>query len=65
MTFFVLPESRGGGVVDEMFQKLSKESAKNGWPFIRWITEEDNYRARGVYDQTAEKTKWVTYQMSV
>ena len=65
MTFFVLPESRGTGVVDEMFKKLSKESANNGWPFVRWITAEDNYRGRGVYDRTAEKTKWVTYQMSV
>ena len=37
---FVLPESRGTGVVDEMFKKLSKESAKNGWPFVRWITAE-------------------------
>ena len=62
---FVLPESRGTGVVDEMFKKLSKESSKNGWPFVRWITAEDNYRGRGVYDRTAEKTKWVTYQMSV
>ena len=35
---FVLPESRGTGVVDEMFKKLSKESAKNWWPFVRWIT---------------------------
>ena len=62
---FVLPESRGTGVVNEMFKKLSKESAKNGWPFVRWITAEDNYRGRGVYDRTAEKTKWVTYQMSI
>ena len=51
--------------MDELFKKLSKESAKNGWPFVRWITAEDNYRGRGVYDRTAEKTKWVTYQMSV
>ena len=35
---FVLPESRDTGVVDEMFKKLSKESAKNGWPFVHWIT---------------------------
>ena len=48
-----------------MFKKLSKESANNGWPFVRWITAEDNYRGHGVYDQTAEKTKWVTYQMSI
>ena len=62
---FVLSESWGTGVVDEMFKKLSKKSAKNGWLFVHWITAEDNYRGRGVYDRTAEKTKWVTYQMSV
>ena len=62
---FVLPDSRGTGVVDEMFKNLSKESAQNGRPFVRWITAEDNFRGRGVCDQTTEKTKWVTYQMSV
>ena len=54
-----------GMVVDEMFKKLSKESAKNGWPIVRWITAEDNYRGRDVYDRTAEKTNWETYQMSI
>ena len=47
---FVLPESRGTGVVDEMFKKLSKESAKNRWPFVCWITAEDIYRGQGVYE---------------
>ena len=65
MTFLYFLNHRGKGVVDKMLKKLSKESAKNGWPFVRWITAEDNYRSRGVYDRTAEKTKWVTYQMSV
>ena len=62
---FVLPDFRGTGIVDEMINKLSEFSAKKGWPFVRWITAEDNYRGRAVYDRCAEKTKWVTYQMSV
>ena len=48
-----------------MFKKLSKESATNGPPYVRWIIAEDNYRCLGVFDRTVEKTKWVTYQMSV
>ena len=62
---FVLPELRGTGIVDQMFQQLSFEATEKGWPFVRWITAEVNYRGRSVYDRTAEKTKWVTYQMSV
>ena len=40
-----------------MFQKLTAESTDNGWPFVRYIKEEDNYRGRGVYDRIAENTK--------
>jgi hypothetical protein len=32
---------------------------------IRWITAEDNYRARGVYDRVAVRTPWVTYDIKV
>ena len=60
---FVVPmESRGTGVEDEMFQKLTAESTDNGWPFVRQIKAENNYRGRGVYDRIAENTKQVTYQ---
>ena len=65
---YLIEDSKPSVVIvsnNEMFKKLSKESTKNRWPFVRWITAEDNYRGRGVYDRTAEKTKWVTYQMSV
>jgi hypothetical protein len=30
---------------------------------IRWITAENNYRARGVYDRLATRTNWVTYDL--
>ena len=32
-------------------------------PLVRWITSSDNAPARGLYDQIAEATHWVTYDM--
>jgi hypothetical protein len=38
---------------------------KRGWPKIRWITADDNYRARTLYDRVAMKTQWNTYEIIV
>ncbi|MDH3389735.1 MAG: GNAT family N-acetyltransferase [Gammaproteobacteria bacterium] len=62
---FVSPEARGQGVVEELYRALNALGKKQGWPFIRWITAENNYRGRAVYDRLAEKTHWVTYQMQI
>lgn len=62
---FIKPEYRGNGVVDALYQALNSDAADKGWPFIRWITAENNYRGRGVYDKLSDKTQWVTYQMPV
>ncbi|MGQ0676646.1 MAG: GNAT family N-acetyltransferase [Rhodospirillales bacterium] len=60
---FVDPQFRGQGVVDELMRALRELAAKRGWAAIRWITAEDNYRARSVYDRVGRKTHWVTYDM--
>ncbi|TDR56699.1 acetyltransferase (GNAT) family protein [Halomonas ventosae] len=60
---FVDPAHRGTGAVDEMMEALRQEARRQGWPFVRWITRENNYRARGVYDRCAKRTDWVTYQL--
>jgi ribosomal protein S18 acetylase RimI-like enzyme len=62
---YVRPEYRGEGVVDALFKALDESARTNHWPFVRWITAENNYRGRGVYDKVAEKTQWLTYQMPV
>jgi len=62
---FIKPECRGKGVVDALYEALNSCAADKGWPFIRWITAENNYRGRGVYDKLSDKTQWVTYQMPV
>lgn len=60
---FVDPEARGHGAADELLAELRRVAAREGWSVVRWITREDNYRARGKYDLVAERTSWVTYDM--
>lgn len=62
---YVDPEYRGTGCVQALYKALNKFGKDKGWPFIRWITAEDNYRGRASYDKIAEKTHWLTYQMPV
>lgn len=62
---FVNPDARGQGVVEALYAALNDLGKKQGWPFVRWITADNNYRGRAVYDKLSEKTHWVTYQMKV
>ncbi|MDC0535415.1 GNAT family N-acetyltransferase [Francisellaceae bacterium] len=62
---FVMPEARGTGVVDKLFDGLKDQAEQNSWPLVRWITAEDNYRGRAYYDKMSQKTKWVTYQLDI
>lgn len=62
---YIKPELRGNGIVDTMYEALNRSALDKGWPYMRWITAENNYRGRGVYDRLADKTQWVTYQKPV
>jgi Acetyltransferase (GNAT) family. len=61
----VEPDARGTGAVDALFDGLTTIARQRGWSKIRWITADDNHRARGKYDQVAERTMWVIYDMPV
>ncbi|MBN6778555.1 GNAT family N-acetyltransferase [Pseudoclavibacter alba] len=60
---YVSPEARGSGVADAIFHALRDIALENGWTLIRWITQDDNYRARSKYDRLATRTHWITYDM--
>ena len=60
---FIDPEMRGGGTADALLAAIRTEGTRRGWSVIRWITAEDNYRARAVYDRLADRTRWVTYDI--
>ncbi len=62
---FVEPQARGSGAAVMLIDAVKAEGLKRGWTVIRWITAEDNYRARALYDRVAERTKWVTYDIKL
>ena len=60
---FVDPAWRGQGVAEALLAALAERAAAEGCDLVRWITAEDNARARAVYDRVAQATRWVTYDM--
>ena len=62
---FVAPEARGSGAADALIGGVREIAEKRGWSLVRWITAEDNYRGRGVYDRLATRTNWVTYDIKL
>lgn len=60
---FVDPQMRGQRVADALIAALAEEGRRQGWSVIRWITAENNARARAVYDRVAKLTPWRTYDI--
>ena len=61
---FVPPAQRGKGVGRSLINGVTKIATARGWPFVRWITAEDNASARRLYDDVAARTPWVTYDLT-
>ena len=61
---FVDPAARGAKVGERLLERLNEISVERGWNKIRWITADDNYRARTLYDRLAVKTAWNMYEMT-
>jgi GNAT superfamily N-acetyltransferase len=62
---FVDPGLRGQGVGRRLIEAVAATGRERGWTILRWLTADDNYRARGVYDRVATRTLWITYQIDL
>ena len=60
---YIHPDFRGSGAVQLLFKELKSIAKANNWPYVRWITANDNHRARKVYDKLSGVIDFVTYQM--
>ncbi|MDA0338627.1 MAG: GNAT family N-acetyltransferase [Proteobacteria bacterium] len=60
---FVSPDARGSRLGEAMLSRLKGVTSQRGWPFVRWHTADENYRARTLYDRVAHKTSWNVYEM--
>jgi ribosomal protein S18 acetylase RimI-like enzyme len=61
---YVDPAKRGSGAVDALFSEMNRLALQRGWAVVRWTTAESNFRAQGAYDKVAQRTTWVTYDMT-
>ncbi|MFN4101996.1 MAG: GNAT family N-acetyltransferase [Pararhodobacter sp.] len=62
---FVDPAARGSGAARALIEAVADEGRARGWSLIRWITAEDNARARALYDKLATATPWKTYDIKL
>ncbi|KAI9019734.1 acetyltransferase, GNAT family [Hyaloraphidium curvatum] len=62
---FVDPAQRAGGVGQKLIEAVAAIGKEKGWSVIRWITADNNYRARGMYDKVATRTMWITYDHKI
>ena len=62
---FVTPDVRGGRVGAALIDAVKTQAMMQGHSVVRWITAQDNATARGLYDQVATATQWVTYDIDV
>lgn len=62
---FVEPAARGSGAARALIEAVADEGRQRGWSVIRWITAEDNTRARALYDKVATGTPWKTYDITL
>lgn len=62
---FVVEEERGKGVGAALIQKARSLAEERGLGVVQWITAQDNSTAQRLYDQLAERTSWVTYEIDL
>ncbi len=58
---FVAPDMRGTGVGQQLIDWLVAAMEREGWSRLYWMTRENNYRARGLYDKYAPSDGFVRY----
>jgi ribosomal protein S18 acetylase RimI-like enzyme len=62
---FVDPEHRGQRIGENLINKLKEISKSKRWNLVRWITREDNLRAKSLYNRVSEKTTWDVYELKL
>ena len=62
---FTAAHVRGRGVGRALINRLAEMARECGAAKVRWVTAADNATAQRLYDDVAERTDWVTYDLLV
>jgi GNAT superfamily N-acetyltransferase len=60
---FVDPRHRKNGVGEKIIKELKVISKRNEWNLVRWITRNDNTKAKSLYQKLSKKTNWEVYEL--
>ena len=62
---YVLPQYRGNKIGLSLIENVRQIGKYKKWPYINWITKDNNYKARILYDKIAKKTDWNFYELDI
>lgn len=62
---FVAPGTRGGGVGRALIARVREQAASAGAAKVYWLTQDTNATARALYDEVAESTGFVHYEIGL
>lgn len=63
MDLFTDPACRGKGVARALINAVTAKAKADGVPSVYWMTQEFNYKGRMLYDQVAERTPFIVYEI--
>ena len=59
---FTVPDARGKGVGRALIEAVAAAAEAHGAEAVYWLTAEDNYAGRMLYDRVATRTPFIKYQ---
>ncbi|MFK8075596.1 MAG: N-acetyltransferase family protein [Granulosicoccus sp.] len=62
---YVSPDIRGNGTGRALIDNVVQFAKENNVPGVRWLTQENNYAARRLYDTYVSKSDFLLYNVSV
>ena len=60
---YVDPAYRNRKIGQKLMNEIKVISRSEKWDLLRWITHQDNIKAKSLYDKISEKTIWEVYEM--
>ena len=60
---YVDPAYRNQKIGQKLMNEIKVISRSEKWDLVRWITRQDNIKAKSLYDKISEKTNWDVYEM--
>lgn len=59
---YTAPEARGSGAGRALIASVEAHAGQRGAAGVYWLTAEDNYQARMLYDKVGERTTFIKYR---